>query len=145
MRIAIEGPDGTGKTTQCNLLRSKDYNVYKSPNYESDIGKLIKSRLFSEVGRYDRNVMALLFLADLLEIDKIITNKENSRTISILDRSFYSTLVYQNIDYHIPFQLGFTQPDPVIYLYCDENLDRIKGKKDIFENEEFQEKIKEKL
>lgn len=137
MVIALESSDGAGKSTQVELLRAEGYSTFKSPNYDSDLGNLIKNRLFS--WEYDKDVMALLFLADLLEAQKQYSKYKDE--IIILDRSFISTVVCQEIDFDLCLKLGLKIPDLVLYLECDDSLSRIKNK-DILENEEFQKKVK---
>ena len=132
MRIAFEGLDGTGKTTQINLLKEKGFNVFKSPNYGTPLGDLIKNRLFSKT--FNHETTSLLFLSDLLETDK----KTNNNKINILDRSFLSTLAYQNINFEIPKLLNFSVPE--IIFYCEKTNKKIKNK-DILEEENYQKKV----
>ena len=133
MIVTLEGIDNLGKTTQSNLLIEKGYNVYKSPDYSTDLGQLIKKKLFNN--DYDKDEMALLFLADLIKTNKKILNKPND--LHILDRSFISTLAYQEIDYNLPKALGLKFPTLVIYF---EGLPLKKGE-DYLEKKEIQNRV----
>ena len=71
MLICIEGTDGSGLSTQTNLLagwlKEQGYTVYltKEPT-TGDIGKLIRRILQKEI-EVDDATLALLFAADRVE------------------------------------------------------------------------------
>ena len=136
--IAFEGCDNLGKTLQASLLKKVGYSVYKSPDYNTNLGQLIKRRLFNK-DTYNEGVMSLLFLADLLEnYNKM---KEDNNEISILDRSFISTIVYQNINYRMIGEINLPDPDLVIYF---EGKSYKNEEKDYLESEKKQEEVKER-
>ncbi len=104
MYIAIDGIDGSGKTTISEMLYkilSKKYDkvlLVKEP-YDSDIKKKIKGIISND---HEKNLdyghlLALLFAADRsiknIELKKYI----NEKYIIISDRSIYSMFSYQTI------------------------------------------------
>ena len=100
--IAIEGIDGSGKTTIANLLYnelSKRYDkiiLMKEP-YDNDLSKKIKEIILKE---HEKNLDYGYLLALLFTADRSIKNIDlkkylNSDYIVISDRSIYSTFSYQ--------------------------------------------------
>ena len=153
MYIVFEGIDGAGKTTQIELL--KDWLVNNGFQVEtvveptdSDIGKLIRKLLQDEnaTSEYMQKTLGLLFAADrtLLMNDNESFQKENK--VGISDRSFYSSLVYQEPADWIEEINKFAKiPDMVILLDLDlkTSVSRTEGK-DEFENDEFLSSVKDK-
>jgi len=100
--IAIDGIDGSGKTTIANLLYnelSKSYNkiiLMKEP-YDNDLSKKIKEIISKE---HEKNLDYGYLLALLFTADRSIKNIDlkkylNNDYIIISDRSIYSTFSYQ--------------------------------------------------
>ncbi|WP_231433872.1 dTMP kinase [Candidatus Nanopusillus massiliensis] len=100
--IAIEGIDGSGKTTIANLLYnelSKKYNkliLMKEP-YDKDLSKKIKEIILKE---HEKNLDYGYLLALLFTADRSIKNIDlkkylNDDYIIISDRSIYSSFSYQ--------------------------------------------------
>jgi dTMP kinase len=100
--IAIEGIDGSGKTTIANLLYNKlsiKYNkviLMKEP-YDNDLSKKIKEIILKE---HEKNLDYGYLLALLFTADRSIKNIDlkkylNNNYIIISDRSIYSTFSYQ--------------------------------------------------
>ncbi|WP_288640877.1 dTMP kinase [uncultured Methanosphaera sp.] len=157
MYIVLEGIDGVGKTTQTEKLkewlekRGFSVKTIVEPT-DSDIGKIIREELLKPEATSDtsQQMLALLFAADRLTLkDEINQVKNNQQKILISDRSFYSSITYQNsttiepewiykINKHTP------RPDLTIILDIDEDeaLKRC-DKIDTFENKEFLEKTRE--
>lgn len=158
MYIVLEGIDGTGKTTQTKLLEEhlkKDgYQVETvvEPT-KSDIGKLIRVQLKNEESTQDTNqqILALLFAADRLTLkDKILEVKGDMAKFILSDRSFYSSIAYQdnpNIDLQWLRKVNnYTpQPDMMILLDLDEN-EAIKrcDETEVFETKEFLRRTRQK-
>lgn len=106
--IALEGIDGSGKSTQIKLLdeRLKGTNIpYHITRECSDgpIGKLIRSQYLSGNRKVDERVLNVLFTADRLdhitnEIDGIMKFINNGINV-ICDRFYLSSLAYDTYMY----------------------------------------------
>ena len=153
MYIVFEGIDGAGKTTQIELL--KDWLVNNGFQVEtvveptdSDIGKLIRKLLQDEnaTSEYMQKTLCLLFAADRTLLMNDIESFQKENKVVISDRSFYSSLVYQEPADWIEEINKFAKiPDMVILLDLDlkTSVSRTEGK-DEFENEEFLSSVKDK-
>lgn len=153
--IVFEGIDGSGKTTQINLLkrRIEENNfichITKEPT-DRPVGSLLRQCLAGRV-KTDELTLAALFAADRL--DHILNNddgllKKIQEGISVIsDRYILSTYAYQSV--RVPFNwvmdlnsmaAGKIQPDCHIFIDTDPvtALGRIsKGRPgtELFENE----------
>lgn len=156
MYIVLEGIDGAGKSTQTQLLHkwlvNQGYTTKKivEPT-SSEIGKLIRKELLKPESTDDINQqkLTLLFAADRLTLkEEILEAKNTKEKIIISDRSFYSSICYQNnktvekewirqVNNHTPL------PDVTILLDLSEN-EAIKrcDREEVFENTEFLEKTR---
>lgn len=156
MYIVLEGIDGVGKSSQIELLNNwlqeEGYLVKTivEPS-SSDIGKLIRKQLLCEDSTDDINqqMLTLLFAADRLTLKQEMLDAKNSKNIVLIsDRSFYSSLCYQNnqsvtskwiweVNRHTP------RPDITILLDMDEK-ESIKrcDKIEAFETTQFLEKTR---
>ncbi|MGN0093091.1 MAG: dTMP kinase [Methanobrevibacter sp.] len=153
MYIVFEGIDGAGKTTQIKLL--KDWLVNNGFQVEtvveptdSDIGKLIRKLLRDEnaTSEYMQKTLGLLFAADRTLLMNDIESFQKEGKVVISDRSFYSSLVYQEPADWIEEINKFAKiPDMVILLDLDlkTSVSRTEGK-DEFENEEFLSSVKDR-
>ena len=153
MYIVFEGIDGAGKTTQIKLL--KDWLVNNGFQVEtvveptdSDIGKLIRKLLQDEnaTSGYMQKTLGLLFAADRTLLMNDIESFKKEGKVVISDRSFYSSLVYQEpADWIEEINKFVKIPDMVILLDLDlkTSVSRTEGK-DEFENEEFLSSVKDK-
>lgn len=151
MYIVLEGIDGAGKSSQIELLsqwliaNGFDVENVVEPT-DSDIGRLIRKFLHDEdaTSDYMQKTLGLLFAADrLLLMNKINKLKDENKVI-ISDRSFYSSLAYQNPADWIGEINKFAKiPDLVILLDLDlkTSVNR-SGETDEFENEEFLRRVK---
>lgn len=158
MYIVLEGIDGTGKTTQTKLLQEhlekEGYTVETvvEPT-KSEIGKLIRVQLKNEESTQDTNqqILALLFAADRLTLkDRILEVKGDMTKFILSDRSFYSSIAYQdnpNIDLQWLRKVNdYTpQPDMMILLDLDED-EAIKrcDETEVFETREFLRRTRQK-
>lgn len=156
MYIVLEGIDGAGKSTQTQLL--KDWLINKGLDVktiveptDSKIGKIIREQLKNPEATNDINqqILALLFAADRLTLKKeILEAKNDLKKIILSDRSFYSSITYQNNDSINPnwvYELNNYTPRPDITILLDLNENEsIKrcDKEEIFENINFLEKTR---
>lgn len=152
--IVFEGIDGSGKTTQSNMIYNKLLNegkkVFKTfEPTNRPIGKLLRTYLSGEI-KADSKTLAGLFASDRLDHflndDDGIVKLYNEGYIIICDRNYFSSLAYQD-DNDEDFVLNLNskvreilKPDCHIFIDlkpCDA-LKRIKKSReniDIFENE----------
>lgn len=165
--IVFEGIDGSGTSTQANLL--KDYFLNRgdraivSPEpSEGAIGKLIREALqertivFEEERQYDEQ-MAYLFAADRYyhlynDRDGVFKLRDRDNTHVITPRYYFSSLAYNcNTLEEFEFVRGLNQrfpnPDLTIYLDLDIKiaLERISDRpyKEIYENEKKLTRVKQ--
>ena len=99
--ITFEGTDGSGKTTQLNLIKEYlenkgfDCVVTREPG-ALDFGKKIRDILLNSDENISDNAEMFLFLADRAQhIDKFIKPALNDGKIVLCDRHVDSTLAYQ--------------------------------------------------
>lgn len=156
--IVIEGLDGAGTTTQLKKLSQKliqlNQDVYITNEPTSrPIGALVRKVLAGEFKT------TALTLAKLYATDREdhIYNKEDgiihqldANKIVISDRYFYSSLAYQGItcNFETVKNLNSEYPHPQILFYietpveeCIKRIDNRGEKKDIFEKQDFLEKV----
>ena len=164
--ITFEGIDGSGKTTQIELLNSFlkqsgfDVVLAREPG-GTDIGdKIRKILLDSKNIQMSYRAETLLFLASRAElVSKVIKPSLNQGKIIICDRFFDSTIAYQGIarqlgaEKILDMSLWATEniiPDLTFLLSidvweCENRIKNGKKKKDRIEKEEidFKSKIRE--
>lgn len=153
MYIVLEGIDGVGKSTQIELL--KNWLVVSGFQVETvveptdnEIGKLIRKILVQEnaTSVNMQKTLGLLFAADRLVLLEKLMDLERENKIIISDRSFYSSLVYQEPAEWIKELNKYVKiPDLVLLLDLDLETAVSRSKQeDSFENEEFLKDVKEK-
>lgn len=153
MYICLEGIDGSGKSTQILLLEKwlKEYGFEVKRVFEPTdlpVGILIRKMLKNPQATGDnfQKILALLFAADRMMLMDIIEIAEEENKVVISDRSFYSSIAYQNkSEWVYEINKYIKIPDLVILLDVDveKALMRCEGK-DSFENKVFLENIREK-
>lgn len=127
MFIVIEGIDGAGCETQAKnvykfLQKEKiPASFLKYPDYERNIGKLIKDFLYE-----NKNLSAeAQFLVYTLQfiLDKKTIDQEKQKKILIADRYFTTTLCYQTLEgikeqkaLEYADDFGIVKPDMVFFL-----------------------------
>ena len=164
--ITFEGIDGSGKTTQIELLNSFlkqsgfDVVLTREPGGTEIGDKIRKILLDSKNIQMSYRAETLLFLASRAElVSKIIQPSLNQGKIIICDRFFDSTIAYQGIarqlgaEKILDMSLWATEniiPDLTFLLSidvweCENRLKNGKKKKDRIEKEEvdFKSKIQE--
>lgn len=161
--IALEGQDGTGKSTVINAITGYfdemglDYINAREPG-STDIGEKIRNILADKANKdMDYHTEALLFAASRSELyDKVIKPNVRKGTSVILDRFLLSSLAYQGIVRGLgidevmkinDFFLEGFRPDLTILMDLDakKSYERLKklGELDRIESlgEDFQEKV----
>lgn len=153
----FEGIDGSGKSTQVQLL-SKKLRGQQVPFYatmeptNSPVGSLIRQILTGRV-HADPKVIAALFTADRLDhllndVDGILQMIEKGTTI-IMDRYYFSSYAYQSVDVPMDWVIqanvlssGILRPNVNIFLDVDvdDALERIT--KNRHRTELFEEKAR---
>ena len=156
MLIAVEGIDGSGKTTVVRFLieelRKRGYDVvaFKEPT-DSEYGRRIRQILKER--RVSPEEELELFIKDReFDVQNNILPALKSGKIVIMDRYYYSTIAYQGalgLDVEMIRKLNeqFPKPDLVIILDVSPEtaLKRIKAKRrpDRFEDLEYLRKVRE--
>lgn len=149
MYIIFEGIDGAGKSTQIEIIKKwledngLEVETVVEPT-DSEIGILIREILKRSDVTTDKmqKTLGLLFAADrMLIMDKL----EDDKKIFLSDRSFISSLVYQEPKEWINSLNKYVKkPDLVLLLDVDleNSVSRFSGQ-DKFENKEFLTKVRE--
>ena len=152
MYIVLEGIDGAGKSTQIKML--KEWLESNGLRVETiveptdlEVGKLIRKFLTRSDATSDtmQKTLGLLFAADRLILMDKIEQLEKDNIVVISDRSFYSSLSYQDPQDWIKEINKFAKiPDLVLLLDLDvkKSVERCDGT-DEFENEEFLTGVKQ--
>ncbi|WP_178648291.1 dTMP kinase [uncultured Methanobrevibacter sp.] len=148
MYIIFEGIDGAGKSTQIEIIKKwledngLEVETVVEPT-DSEIGILIREILKRPDATTDKmqKTLGLLFAADrMLIMDKL----EDDKKIFLSDRSFISSLVYQEPKEWINSLNKYVKkPDLVLLLDVDleNSVSRFSGQ-DKFENKEFLTKVR---
>lgn len=161
--IVFEGIDGSGKSTQIELLRSKLQSIGQEVHMTTEptdrpVGRLIRQILKKEI-ETSEETLAALFVADRLDH---IQNTENGMasilengTHVISDRYYWSSFAYHGLSMPISKVVEmndichqFLQPDLTIYLdlTAEESMQRItkrNEKKEKFETLELLQAIRQ--
>ena len=153
--ICIEGLDGSGKTTQVELLAKKlekEFDVLcTSEPSKGLIGDFIRKSYLYGKNRLSPYVEALLFAADRIEhVENEIIPALNNGKIVISDRYVFSSLAYQgsgkiDLDWIQTVNKSILIPDLAIFLDVEPEkvLSRINSKKSVMENLETQKRVRE--
>jgi len=144
MFITLEGPEGSGKSSQLPLLadwlRQQDYQVFTT---REPGGTFIGDQIRSVLGNLENTAMQprteiLLFLAARAQlVEEVMRPMLEKGTIIICDRYADSTLAYQGYGHGVDlvtlkklldFATGGLYPDLILYLDIDvqAGLDRRK-------------------
>lgn len=153
--IVFEGIDGSGKSTQIELLSMKlrdqgvDHVLEREPS-DGSIGRFIRD--YAEAGeRYlSPETEALLFAADRFEHSKRIDNVLEQGTTVVCDRYYHSSLAYQGamgvtVEWLRDLQKSALMPDLIILLDVDpeRSLLRVSGRSlTVFENRNYLKKVR---
>jgi dTMP kinase len=140
--IALEGIDGSGKSTQIQLLEQnliKDgHKVYTTfEPTKSEIGVMIR-HIFAHKTEADHKTIAALFLADRLhhllnKTDGLLKKMAEGYTV-ISDRYYFSSYAYHSVHMDMPWVINanklcsdLLKPDLTIFIDIDpkESMQRI--------------------
>jgi len=155
--IVFEGLDGSGQTTQVNLLGeflgNKGHKVVKTkePTTKSQAGKRIQN-ILNEKERVSPKELQELFAEDRKEhLKNEITPSINQGKIVICDRYLFSSLCYGkasgvDIGFLKEINQGFLMPDIVFFLdvqpsICIERIKKRGEGEKLFEKERFLELV----
>ncbi|MEK7634011.1 MAG: dTMP kinase [Patescibacteria group bacterium] len=152
MFIVIEGIDGAGCETQGkNLIkmckeRFKSFptTLIKYPDYERNVGKLIKDFLYQNKNLNAEQQFLLYSLQFLMDKEMIAEKRKSG--ILIADRYFTTTLCYQTLEgirlekaLSFAEDFGIEKPDLVFYVKVDPDI-AIKRKSGEQKEKNFREK-----
>lgn len=154
--IALEGIDGSGKTTQIQLLeeylKGKGHKVYVTAEPTRDpIGRLIRD-IFAGKMEADHRVIAALFAADRLqhllnERDGLMKKMKEGYTI-LTDRYYLSSYAYHGVHTDMDWVIETNRlsrellaPDAHIYIDMDakvsmERINSTRPSVELYETEE---------
>ena len=153
MYICLEGIDGSGKTTQIELIMEwleecgiEVLRVFEPT--ESPAGRLIREMLQNPNATSDnfQKTLALLFAADRIILMDKINEEEKAGKVVVSDRCFYSSMVYQNgTDWIAEINKFAKKPDIVLLMDIEPEtaILRCEGK-DSFEDMTFLLKIRKR-
>lgn len=153
--IAFEGIDGSGKSTQIQLLSNKlkDLGIYCYTTMEptdSPIGSLIHQIMTGRI-KTDNRVIAGLFVADRLDhllndVNGILAKVQEGTTV-ITDRYYFSSYAYHSIDMSMEWVIQANAQSkeilrPTITVFIDTDPDTAMERitKNRFQQELFEKK-----
>lgn len=155
MIVVFEGVDGSGKTTQVNLLKEhlqasgRECTVLKCPDRQSPSGSLIASYLRGDSKIASPQIANLILAANIWEVAEKATNLSKEGHIVIMDRFKHTHLAYSMArgsakrDCESVLE-GLPNPDKIVFLDIEPEsaLSRkAPGEREILENPVFQGKV----
>lgn len=162
--IAFEGIDGSGKSTQINLLAEKmkregiSYYTTMEPT-DSPIGSLIHQIMTGRV-KTDNKVIAALFVADRLDhlLNDIngIKRKVDEGITVITDRYYFSSYAYHSVDMSMDWVIKANEQSsnilrPTVTVFIDihpdvaiERISKNRFHPELFEKKPRLTKVREK-
>lgn len=133
MFCVIEGIDGAGCETQGkNLIKlltdaGKKASLIKYPDYERNVGKIIKEFLYQNKNLTPEQQF-LLYTMQFIMDKKMIEDRRRDE-ILIADRYFTTTLCYQTLEgirlekaLNFASDFGIEKPDLVFYIKVDPDI-----------------------
>ncbi|TSC82147.1 MAG: dTMP kinase [Parcubacteria group bacterium Gr01-1014_20] len=117
--IVFEGPDGSGQSTQSQLLKnyleSKNYQVVltKQPTKESEASKKISDILNHRITATPEEFQQL-FVDDRKEhLEKLILPSLNEGKVVVSDRYFFSSLAFGSLNCDLEWLIGINKGFPI--------------------------------
>lgn len=104
--IVLDGLDGSGKTTQIEMLKKRlvaegfSFEFFHFPQYERFFGSLVGKYLKGEFGKKEEipiEIVILLYAIDRYDVKPLIEKFLEEGKIVIMDRYLQSSLVYQSV------------------------------------------------
>lgn len=153
--ICVEGLDGSGKTTQAQMLTerlSQNYEaVYTAEPSRGKTGTFIRDCCLYEEKRLPTASEALLFAADRVEhVEGEVKPALAEGKLVICDRYVYSSLAYQgsaglSLAWIKKINAYALKPDFAVFIDVapDRVLERLQRKKSVMETLEIQQKVRE--
>lgn len=162
--IALEGIDGSGKSTQAGLLierlRREGISCYATMEpTDSPIGSLIHQILIGRI-KTDNKVIAGLFVADRLdhllnEVNGIAAKIKEGTTV-VTDRYYFSSYAYNSVDMPMDWVIhaneqsaAILRPTVTVFIDVDpdtalERITRNRFHQELFEKKSRLVKVREK-
>lgn len=162
--LAFEGIDGSGKSTQIQMLaarlRERGIRFYTTMEpTDSPIGSLIHQIMTGRI-KADNKVIAALFAADRLDhlLNEVngIAAKIADGTSVITDRYYFSSYAYHSVDMPMEWVISANEqsravlkPTATIFIDVDpdvalERISRNRFHKELFEKKSMLVKVREK-
>lgn len=159
MFIAVEGIDGSGKSTTIKELQkyliNKGHKVLMTAEpTDMPTGKLIREVLAKkdEDAPLTHEMLALMFATDRINHlrERIWPALREKKTV-ITDRYFFSSIAYQSVDVSYEWVKGVnrfaTMPDVLVFIDVTiekalERLSIFRKEKELYETKEYLEQIK---
>lgn len=155
--IVFEGLDGSGQSTQANLLKNflieqgLSVILTKEPTLESEAGKKIRKILDKKEKTSPKNLQEL-FTEDRKEhLKKLIIPALKKRKIVISDRYFFSSFAYGaadglDLEWLIKINNQFLLPDLIFFLkvnseICIQRIEKRGDPKTLFEKKKRLENV----
>ena len=153
--IAFEGIDGSGKSTQiqmlANRIQEEGIRCYQTCEPSSGpIGSLTRQILTGRI-KTDNRVIAAMFAADRLdhllnEVDGIVAKIEDGITV-ITDRYYFSSYAYHSVDVPMDWVIKTNEesakvlrPDVTVFIDIDADTAMERITKNRFHTELFEKK-----
>lgn len=161
--IALEGIDGSGKSTQaaylCGRLEKEGIRCYRTMEpTDSPIGALIRQILRGEM-KTDNRVIAGLFVADrldhLLNAENGIASKVEAGMTVVSDRYYFSSYAYNSVDMPMDWVIQANEPSsrilrPALNVFIDiepdaalERIAKNRVRQELFETKARLELVRE--
>lgn len=163
--IVFEGTDGSGKGTQIELLvsemKKQGRNVYQTAEpTNTSTGGMLRDALGGFVRR-DAYELSAMFLVDRIfhnvnPINGIIQFLDKGIDV-VCDRYYYSSFAYQGTDADLKWVMNMNlgcreivKPDLCIFLdvdpeICDKRISENRLEREIYENKEKQQEIRNRF